>query len=846
MSNRFGPLADEGEEVECALRAGGNFRKAPVVDSGASRHFFGRDVSSYVVKVRGEEREFLGVEGGISRSSKDVTVELPGVETVDGGEETARLDGSFSHATIMSPDSFVFSSEAARSISPISVGDRVMVTDPRPLPSSGLPVHGKEGIFCGVESESCVMVIVKTENGRGWKPLRMHPSGVSLIEWYGLNAFPDLTEFEGATAAPADDVDRFSDFSFDDDGEVDANAMGGADPVAVLSSSRAQATFFDSVSTAAIRQLEHVVRSQPASVSAPFSLPSQGAAGSHLPAGQLEARAQQQGVESKREDAKQSERDAAPAAESEETEREEEIVLPDIPDDDSLFGANLLKSDSGTAAAGLLARESGPTSSREEKGVQVAQEDEGVQEAQDDRRKREKEKKEKKKRVTRLSVDKKVIDVMMAQVNPRKGHVMATEEEVRNGSHDGAMREELKSFQRNEVLKVGGVRIPTKRRVMKTRWVLTWKMKGGERVPKARLVCKGFQDDRKNVETYSGMAAWWALLVCFVFALSKGWKIGKLDVHTAFLTASISDVVFVQLPGRVPKGSPERFASGEVSQLLRAIYGLKDTPRLYGQHFKRIARECGWEEVIESVFVKKEAGSVKAVMAVHVDDLLVFSDDPVRDLEPLRKRLEMDEPEILECGGEMGYTGMEVKRTEEGFALLQKAYLESIPVQKENLLRKSLSPKLIESSTKEETDKSLFSGVDDPKLVLFVDAAYSLSRCEGRGGFEAYLVDKKESIANVRFSNLVVWKSKRIKRKLISSTSAELCALIDGVKQSFQWKQLAEALWMKPLEVEVYTDSAPLMEQLESGQSRREPHMDGLLAYARQELRALKAKVLWV
>uniref|UniRef100_A0A0K6SB39 Uncharacterized protein n=1 Tax=Chromera velia CCMP2878 TaxID=1169474 RepID=A0A0K6SB39_9ALVE len=370
------PLADEGEEVECTLRAGRNFHKTPVVDSGASRHFFGRDVSSCIVEVREEERELVRVEGGISCSFKDITVELPGVETVDGGEETTRLDGSFSQ----------------------------------------------------------------------------------------LNASPDLAEFGGTAAAPANDVNRFSDFSFDDDGEVDINAMGGANPVAVLSSSRAQATFFDGVSTAAVHQLEHVVGSQPTSVSAPFSLPPQGVAGSRLPAGQLEARAQQQGVESEREEAKQSGWDAAPAAESEEIEREEKIVLPDIPDDDSLFGMNLLKSDSGTAAAGLLARESGPTSSREEKEVQVAQEDEGVQKAQEDERKREKEKKEKEKRVTRLSVDKKVIDVMMVHVNPRKGYVMATEEEVRNGSHDGAMREELKSFKRNEVLKVGGVRVPARRR----------------------------------------------------------------------------------------------------------------------------------------------------------------------------------------------------------------------------------------------------------------------------------------------------------------------------------------------------------------------------------------------
>uniref|UniRef100_A0A0G4HN15 Reverse transcriptase Ty1/copia-type domain-containing protein n=1 Tax=Chromera velia CCMP2878 TaxID=1169474 RepID=A0A0G4HN15_9ALVE len=318
-----------------------------------------------------------------------------------------------------------------------------------------------------------------------------------------------------------------------------------------------------------------------------------------------------------------------PAAESKETEREEEIVLPDIPDDDSLFGVNLLKSDSGTAAAGLLAYESGLNSSREKKGVQVAYEDEGVQDVQNDGRKREKEKNEKEKKVTHLSVDKKVINIMMVYVNPRKGHVMAMEEEVRNGSHDGAMREELKSFQRNEVLK---------------------------------------------------------------------------------------------LPGRVPEGLAKGFASGEVSQLLRAMYGLKNAPRLYGQHFKWITGECGWEEVTESVFVKKEAGSVKAdsVMAVHIDDLLIFSDviDPVRDLEPLCKRLEMDEPEILECGGEMGYTGMEVKRTEEGFALSQKAYLESILMQKEDLPRKSLSLKFIESSTEEETDESLVSVMQKVMDVL--------------------------------------------------------------------------------------------------------------------------------
>uniref|UniRef100_A0A0G4I4I4 Reverse transcriptase Ty1/copia-type domain-containing protein n=1 Tax=Chromera velia CCMP2878 TaxID=1169474 RepID=A0A0G4I4I4_9ALVE len=261
---------------------------------------------------------------------------------------------------------------------------------------------------------------------------------------------------------------------------------------------------------------------------------------------------------------------------------------------------------------------------------------------------------------------------------------------------------------------------------------------------------------------------------------------------------------------------------------------------------------------------------MKAVMAVHVDDLLIFSADPARDFEPLRQRLKMDEPEILSAGDEMGYTGLEVRKNESGFKISQEAYLKFIPIQTGDLPRKSLSPEMLNEEKEEEKEEDLvavmmkvmgvlgwvcrtsadlafvfselsrysshptgsklvaallalirarekndslhFEGVIDPKFSLFVDALYSLSRYEGRGGFEAYLVDKKEKIEGMRRTNLVAWKGKRIKKKLISSTSAKLCALVDGVKQSFQWKRLTEALWIKPLEVEIYTDSAPLME----------------------------------
>lgn len=84
-----------------------------------------------------------------------------------------------------------------------------------------------------------------------------------------------------------------------------------------------------------------------------------------------------------------------------------------------------------------------------------------------------------------------------------------------------------------------------------------------------------------------------------------------------------------------------------------------------------------------------------------------------------------------------------------------------------------------------------------------------------------------------------------MKRKLISSTSSETVASAESVKKAFAWKDLAEALWCKKVPIEFVTDSGPLMDQLESGQAKAEPAMNGLLAYVRQELRRLRSRVYW-
>uniref|UniRef100_A0A0K6S8Y6 Integrase catalytic domain-containing protein n=1 Tax=Chromera velia CCMP2878 TaxID=1169474 RepID=A0A0K6S8Y6_9ALVE len=97
-----------------------------------------------------------------------------------------QLNEVVSTVTGESPMKAVFGEEKAEEISPIAVGDRVVVYDPHPIKKGAEPVYGKECIFAFVENSSVVVVLI--EKGNGWKPLRVHPSLVSLVRTSDMRA----------------------------------------------------------------------------------------------------------------------------------------------------------------------------------------------------------------------------------------------------------------------------------------------------------------------------------------------------------------------------------------------------------------------------------------------------------------------------------------------------------------------------------------------------------------------------------------------------------------------------------------------------------------------------------
>eukprot|EP00919_Chromeraceae_sp_WS-2016_P015975 GHVR01037970.1.p1 GENE.GHVR01037970.1~~GHVR01037970.1.p1 ORF type:complete len:423 (+),score=64.78 GHVR01037970.1:769-2037(+) len=395
-----------------------------------------------------------------------------------------------------------------------------------------------------------------------------------------------------------------------------------------------------------------------------------------------------------------------------------------------------------------------------------------------------------------------------------------------------------------------------------------------------------------------------------VYCISRGWEMAKSDVSTAFLQAPMTDEVWVTLP----QNTPPAYTPGATAKALKAVYGLKDAPRVYTQYFKQEVKALGWIEIHESVFVLSQPHSMLliGVMIMHVDDLLVVAENPCHILDnQIGKLFDIEKAELLTQENAFTYIGMVLRKEQNGLKMDQSEYLHNItpsltPKEAKHKLTENdvSSPPDINSitlthvqemqsslgilgwaaqtqpslayafgelsrwATKPTTQKLkamqqalyyakhhsqplTFMSITKPLLRVWSDASFRRSTLDTRLGYEAQLLDaithKWNTHDTTKFTqtNLIGWKSSLFKRKVASTTTAELCALMAAVKQSFLYKSVVEKIWNCECEVEFIVDCDPLYQQLQSKRSKAEPSFQGELDYVVQEIARLKARVYW-
>jgi hypothetical protein len=117
--------------------------------------------------------------------------------------------------------------------------------------------------------------------------------------------------------------------------------------------------------------------------------------------------------------------------------------------------------------------------------------------------------------------------------------------------------------------------------VIGTKWIFKNKQgEDGEVVRnKAHLVAQGYSqvEGLDFGETFAPVACLEAIRILLAFAVSKGFKLYQMDVKSAFLNGVIQEEVYV----RQPPGLESPKYLDRVYKFLKALYGLKNTPRAW-------------------------------------------------------------------------------------------------------------------------------------------------------------------------------------------------------------------------------------------------------------------------
>ena len=137
-----------------------------------------------------------------------------------------------------------------------------------------------------------------------------------------------------------------------------------------------------------------------------------------------------------------------------------------------------------------------------------------------------------------------------------------------------------------------------------------------------RLVVQGCFQDSSSIDVdsiYASTPSLVTLRLLLVMALARSWEISLADISTAFLHASIEEPVFVWPPSEY---YPQ--ANG-LWTLNRAMYGLRQSPKRWQDHFPTVMEKLGFRRCKSDSNLYCHKSRSLYVLA-YVDDLLIVGD----------------------------------------------------------------------------------------------------------------------------------------------------------------------------------------------------------------------------
>ncbi|KAI6787438.1 hypothetical protein KC343_g10664 [Hortaea werneckii] len=463
-----------------------------------------------------------------------------------------------------------------------------------------------------------------------------------------------------------------------------------------------------------------------------------------------------------------------------------------------------------------------------------------------------------------------------------------------------AMQQEVDSLKANntwELVKLTDV--PHDANIIRGRWVFTIKAdaNGNPVRYKARWVARGFTQKHgvDYEDTYATVTKPATVKVMLSIVAANDLECQQFDLITAFLNALIQKFkIFIEQPHGF-----EIFFDDErlVCLLLRALYGLKQSPLLWYDELTSFLRSIGLAPTISDpcLFIHPDTG---AYILIYVDDLLIMA-TTTAIIDQITSLLEQRFP-LKKLGDVAWFLGCRIIRDRKARLVwvLQDAYIAHMAEKFGIKLRKRLTPSRNDMVFRKGPEgytapkklrhhyQELVGSLMWPAQITRGDAALIVSKlamyltnptqehldaaehcaeyllynksdgiCLGANDNEDPLhlegfvdasyadnVDDRRSTAGLMFKfgrGPIFWKSGRQSLVTLSTTEAEYVAMTQAAKEAVFLKRLTgEILHQKQEPVVIHEDNQPAIDLLKrpSAADSRTKHIDVRYHFIRQEV----------
>jgi Reverse transcriptase (RNA-dependent DNA polymerase) len=224
------------------------------------------------------------------------------------------------------------------------------------------------------------------------------------------------------------------------------------------------------------------------------------------------------------------------------------------------------------------------------------------------------------------------------------------------------------------------VPLPPGRKAIKSKWIFKVKYKSDGNVEKfkSRLVILGCMQKSglDYNEVFAPVCRLESLRMFLAISAALDLHIHQLDISTAFLHADIDEEVYMQQP----EGTQKPGTAHLVCRLRKALYGLRQSPRLFYQLLHKYLVSIGFIRTGKDycMYTRQEAGGSRTVLTVYVDDLSLGCNN----FEILLQiKSELKKQFRITDGGELNYIlKMEVRRDrlKKKIFLSQSRYIQDI------------------------------------------------------------------------------------------------------------------------------------------------------------------------